>query len=72
MGGQQVYLKPDTLKEMEFRDKSRGAAYRKSRNWVVFLTRCDKLISNLEKLAASDNSTTVLWEIANAAVCKPR
>jgi hypothetical protein len=71
MGGQPVYLKPDTLKEMEFRDRLRGAAYKKSRNRVVFLTRCKKLMSNLEKLAASDNSPTVLWEIANAAVGKP-
>jgi endonuclease/exonuclease/phosphatase family metal-dependent hydrolase len=72
MGGQPVYLKPDTLKEMEFRDRSRGAAYKKSRNRVNFLTRCDKLMSNLEKLAASNNSPTVLWEIANAALGKPR
>jgi hypothetical protein len=71
MGGQPVYLKPDTLKEMEFWDRSRGAAYKKSINRVVFLTRCHKLMSNLEKLAASNNSPTVLWEIANAAVGKP-
>jgi hypothetical protein len=39
---------------------------------VTALVRCDKELSNLAKLAESKNSSTILWEIANAAVGKPR
>ncbi len=39
---------------------------------MTALVRCDKELSNLAKLAQSKNSPTVLWEIANAVVGKPR
>jgi hypothetical protein len=36
------------------------------------MVRRDKEMSNLAKLSESGNSPTVLWEMANAAVGKPR
>jgi hypothetical protein len=36
------------------------------------MVRRDKEMSNLAKLSESGNSPTVLWEIANAGVGKPR
>jgi hypothetical protein len=42
------------------------------RNRVTALVRRNRELSNLAKLAESKNSPTVLWEIADAAVGKPR
>jgi hypothetical protein len=50
----------------------RGSKYKSIRNRVTALVRRDKELSNLAKLAESKNSPTVPWEIANAAVGKPR
>jgi hypothetical protein len=46
--------------------------YKAVRNRVNALVRRDKELSNLAKLAESKNLPTVFWEIANAAVGKPR
>jgi endonuclease/exonuclease/phosphatase family metal-dependent hydrolase len=46
--------------------------YRAARNRVTAMVRRDKEASNLAKLTESGNSPAVLWEIANAAVGKPR
>jgi hypothetical protein len=67
-----LYLRPDTLVLMELRDLlGRGPKYMQVKNRVSNLVRRDKELSNLAKLAASKNSPTVLWEIANAAIGKP-
>jgi hypothetical protein len=57
---------------MAARDLLRGVAYKSAKNRVVAIVGCNKLLSNLSKLAASKNLPTVLWEIANAAIGKPR
>jgi hypothetical protein len=68
-----LYLRSDTLALMAQRDSfGRGPKYKAVRNRVTALVRCDKELSNLAKLAESKNLPTVLWEIANAAVGKPR
>jgi hypothetical protein len=67
------YLRPDTLARMDKRDSlGRGPRYKAARNKVTALVRRDKEMSNLSKLSELGNSPTVLWEIANAAVGKPR
>jgi hypothetical protein len=72
-GSLPVYLRPDTLALMAKRDSlGRGPRYRAVRNRVTALVRRDKEASNLAKLVESGNSPAVLWEIANAAVGKPR
>jgi hypothetical protein len=70
--GNPLYLSPDTLAQLTARDLLRGAAYKRVKNGVVALVRRDKLLSNLSKLSASKNLPTVLWEIAKAAIGKPR
>jgi hypothetical protein len=50
----------------------RGPQYRAARNRVTAIVRRDKEASNLAKLTESGNSPAVLWEIANAAIGKPR
>jgi hypothetical protein len=50
----------------------RGPQYRAVRNRATALVRRDKEASNLAKLVESGNCPAVLWEIANAAVGKPR
>jgi hypothetical protein len=68
-----VYLHPNMLALMAKRDSlGRGPRYRAVRNRVTALVRRDKEASNLAKLMESGNSPAVLWEIANAAVSKPR
>jgi hypothetical protein len=68
-----LYLRPDTLALMAQRDSlGRGLKYKAVRNRVTALVRRDKELSNLAKLAESKNSPTVLWDIVNAAVGKPR
>jgi hypothetical protein len=62
-----LYLQPDTLAPMAQRDFLGHV-----RNRVSALVRHNKELSNLAKLAESKNSSTVLWEIVNAAVGKPR
>jgi hypothetical protein len=49
-----------------------GPQYKAVRNRVTAMVRWDKEASNLAKLVESGNSPAVLWEIANAAVGKPR
>jgi hypothetical protein len=49
-----------------------GLRYRAARNRVTALVRWDKEASNLAKLTESGKSPALLWEIANAAVSKPR
>jgi hypothetical protein len=68
-----LYLCPDTLAMMAKRDTlGRGPRYKAARNRGTALVRWDKKASNLAKLTESGNSPAVLWEIANAAVGKPR
>jgi hypothetical protein len=55
---------------MQVRDKAKGAAYKIARNRVSCLVKWDRLLSNLDRLAASGDSLKVLWEIANAAIGK--
>jgi hypothetical protein len=50
----------------------RGPRYKAVRKRVTALVRRDKEMSNLAKLSESKNSPAVFWEIANAAVGKPR
>jgi hypothetical protein len=72
-GSLPLYLHPDTLALMAKRDSlGRGPRYRVARNRVTVMVRRDKEASNLAKLTESGNSPAVLWEIANAAVGKPR
>jgi hypothetical protein len=49
-----------------------GLRYKAVMNKVTVMVRRDKEMSNLAKLSESGNCPTVLWEIANAAVGKPR
>jgi hypothetical protein len=66
-------LRPDTISLMAKRDSlGRGPRYRAARNRVTALVRRDKEASNLAKLTESGNLPAILWEIANAAVGKPR
>jgi hypothetical protein len=68
-----LHLRPDTLALMVKRDSlGRGPRYKVARNKVTAIVRQDKEMSNLAKLSELGNSPTVLWEIANAAVGKPR
>jgi hypothetical protein len=68
-----LYLRPDTLALMAKRDSlGRSPRYKAARNKVTAMVRRDKEMSNLSKLSESGNSPRVLWEIANAAVGKPR
>jgi hypothetical protein len=68
-----LYLRPDTLALMAKKDSLvRGPRYRATRNRVTALVRWNKEASNLAKLAESGDLPAVLWEIANAAVSKPR
>jgi hypothetical protein len=68
-----LYLQPDTLALMAKRDSlGRGQRYKAIRNKVTAMVRQDKEMLNLAKLSESKNSPTVLWEIANAVVGKPR
>jgi hypothetical protein len=68
-----IYLRPDTLALMAKRDSlGRSPRYKAVRNRVTAMVRRDKEASNLAKLMESGNSPAVLWEIANAAVSKPR
>jgi hypothetical protein len=72
-GSLSLYLCPDTLAMMAKKDAlGHGPRYRAARNRVTALVRRDKEASNLAKLMESGNSPAVLWEIANAAVGKPR
>jgi hypothetical protein len=72
-GSLPLYLPPDMLALMAKRDSlGRGPRYKAARNKVTAMVRWDKEMSNLAKLSESGNSPTVLWEIANAAVGKPR
>jgi hypothetical protein len=72
-GALPLYLRPNTLALMTLRDLlGCGPKYRSVRNRVSALVRRNKELSNLAKLAESNNSPTVLWEIANTAVGKPR
>jgi hypothetical protein len=72
-GSLTLYLRPDTLTLMAKRDSlGRGPSYKAARNKVTVMVRWDKEMSNLAKLSESGNSPTVLWEIANTAVGKPR
>jgi hypothetical protein len=72
-GSLPIYLRPDTLALMAKRDSlGRGPRYKAVRNRVTAMVRRDKEASNLAKLVESGNSPAVLWEIANAAVGKPR
>jgi hypothetical protein len=50
----------------------RGPRYKAVRNKVTAMLRWDKEMLNLAKLYESGNSPTVLWEIDNAAIGKPR
>jgi hypothetical protein len=71
-GALPLYLHPDTRALMARRDSlGRGPMYKSVRNRVTALVRRDKELSNLSKLAEFNNSPTVLWEIAIAAVGKP-
>jgi hypothetical protein len=72
-GSLPIYLCPDTLALMAERD-SLGCSpqYKAVRNRVTAMVRRDKEASNLFKLLESGNFPAVLWEIANAAVGKPR
>jgi hypothetical protein len=65
-----LYLRPDTLAQRD--SLGRGLRYKAVWNRVTALVRPEKELSNLAKLADSKNSPTVLWEIANTAVGKPR
>jgi hypothetical protein len=68
-----LYLRPDTLARIAKRDSlGCGLRYKAVRNRVTTLVRRDKEMSNLAQLSESKNSPAVLWEIANAAVGKPR
>jgi hypothetical protein len=68
-----LYLRPDTLELMKLRDSlGRGPKYKSVRNRVSALVRRNKELYNLARLAESNNSPTVLWETANAAIGKPR
>jgi hypothetical protein len=68
-----LYLPPDTLALMAKRDTlGRGPRYKAARNKVTAMVRRDKEMSNLAKLAEAGNLPTVLWEISNVAVAKPR
>jgi hypothetical protein len=68
-----LYLWSDTLALIAQRDSlGRSPRYKAVRNRVTALVRRDKDLSNLAKLCESKNLPTVLWEIANAAVGKPR
>jgi hypothetical protein len=68
-----LYFCPNTLAIMAKRETLvRGPRYKAARNRVTALVRRDKEASNLAKLTESGNSPAVLWEIANAAVGKPR
>jgi hypothetical protein len=68
-----LYLCPDTLALMAKRDSlGRGPRYKAARNRVNALVRRDKEASSLAKFTDSGNLPAVLWEIANAAVGKPR
>jgi hypothetical protein len=60
-----LFLQPDTLALMAKR-------YKAARNKVTAMVRRDKEMSNLAKLAEAGNLPTVLWEISNVAVAKPR
>jgi hypothetical protein len=72
-GSLPLYHQPDSLALMAKRDSlGRGPRYKAARNKVTAMVRRDKEMSNLSKLSESGNSPTVLWEIANAAVDKPR
>jgi hypothetical protein len=68
-----LYLNPDTLALMAQRDSlGGGLKYKAIRNKVIAMVRRDKELSNLAKLAESKNLPTVLWEIANFEIGKPR
>jgi hypothetical protein len=72
-GSLPLYLRLNTLALMAKRDSfGRGPRYKAARNKVTAMVRRDKEMLNLSKLSQSGNSPTVLWEIANAAVGKPR
>jgi hypothetical protein len=72
-GSLPLYLCPDTISLMAKRDSlGRGPRYKATRNRVTAFVRRDKEASNLAKLTESRNLPAVLWEIANAAVGKPR
>jgi hypothetical protein len=72
-GALPLYLWPDTLALMAHRDSlGRGPKNKSVRNRVTALVRRNKELSNLAKLAECKNSPIVLWEVANAAVGKPR
>jgi hypothetical protein len=67
-----LYLWPDTLLLMAKRDSlGRGPRYKAARKKVMAMVRLPEMLS-LSKLSVSGNSLIVLWEIANAAVGKPR
>jgi hypothetical protein len=68
-----LYLWPNTLVLMAKRDSlGRSPRYKAARNKVTAMVRRDKEMMSLSKLSESGNSPTFLWEIANAAVGKPR
>jgi hypothetical protein len=72
-GSLPVYLRPNTLALMAKNDfLGRCPWYRAVRNWVTAMIRRDREASNLSKLVELGKSPAVLWEIANAAVGKPR
>jgi hypothetical protein len=67
-----IYLRPNTLALMAKRDSLGRPRYKAVRNRVTGMVRRDQEASKLAKLRVSGNSPAVLWEIANAAVGKPR
>lgn len=70
--GKNLYLTQHTLNLMKQRDMAKGAKYRKLRNRCSVLVERDKRASNESKLDKSKNDPRVLWELANAALGKPK
>jgi hypothetical protein len=73
--GGNLYLTRETLAAMKKRDDARGLSnsnYKFLRNRATRLVRHDKMTSNLSMLAESNNSSKVLWKLANSALGKQR
>jgi hypothetical protein len=71
-----LYLSAEALGVMKERDEARCGPdvtrYRDLRNKATRLVRRDKLRSNISTLSKASGDPRVLWQLANAALGKPR
>lgn len=77
--GGNLYLSAETLGVIKKRDMARGdpddlsrTRYRDLRNKATRLVRRDKLCSNISTLNKAAGNPRVLWQLANAALGKPK